>query len=188
MGALGDTLFQAGDLEHALAVYEIAQHPSENVSGQLDQVSLLRVQLQKAAIYLQLDDLDAAEKAVFAIIATQPNEAQAHKLMGDILQRKGSFAAAVNAYQRAEQLAPDAPAIVYALARAYAEADMPDEAITYFEKTAALVPGYAEVHFRWGELLWQQGEAAAARQHFERYLQLAPDGSYAGQAHGYLNP
>ena len=185
---LGDMLFSAGDLEHALIAYEHAQNPSENASGQLDGASLLRVQLQKGEIYLHLGDLAGAERITFGIIATKPNEPRAHKLMGDILQRKGTLSAAVNAYQRAEKLAPNTPAITFALAEVYAEADMPDEAIDYFAKTAELVPGFAEVHFRWGELLWQQGEKATAREHFERYLELAPSGSHAEEAHDYLSP
>ena len=137
---------------------------------------------------MQLGDLSGAERIAFGIIATQPTEPGAHKLMGDVLSSKGSFAAAVNAYQRAEQLAPNSPAITFALAEVFVDADMPDEAIAYFEKTAELVPDFAEVHFRWGELLWQQGEMEAAQEQFERYLEIAPNGSYADSAREYLRP
>jgi len=183
---VGDMLFSAGDLEHALIAYERAQNPTENATVQLDNLSLLRVQLQKGEIYLRLGDLEGAERIAFGLIATQPNEPKAHKLMGDVLKSKAAFSAAVNAYRRAEQLAPNTPAITFALAEAYAESNMPAEAIAYFEKTAELVPGFAEVHFSWGELLWQLGEMATAQEHFARYLELAPDGSRAEQALSYL--
>lgn len=184
---LGDMLYLAGDLEHARIAYERARMPDEQILGQLDGASLQEVQARLGTIYLQLDDLQAAEQVAVGMLATNPNEARGHKLMGDVLRRGGSLAGALGAYKQADILAPNTPAILYPLAQVQAELGNRDEALALYERIASLAPDFAAVHYRWGELLWQGGETGAAREHFRRYLQLAPGGEFASQAEDYLN-
>ncbi len=179
----GDMLLQQGDLEHAVRAYERAQSA---FSGRLDSSSVLRIQVQRAELLIQMGDLQEAKGIAVEILALHPMEPRGQKLMGDILRIEGSLSAALAAYQRADQLMPNTPAIIFALAEVYAEQGGESEALAYFEKTAELAPNFASVHYRWGEFLWGAGEREAAIPHFLRYLMLAPDGDSASKARIYL--
>ncbi|HUG18399.1 MAG TPA: hypothetical protein VMM56_05440 [Planctomycetaceae bacterium] len=57
-----------------------------------------------------------------------------------------------------------------------------------FKKSLELDPDNAATHFDWGQLLESQGDRAAARDHFQRVYQVAPESEYAERLRklGYL--
>jgi tetratricopeptide (TPR) repeat protein len=63
-----------------------------------------------------------------------------------------------------------------------------DEANEAFKKSLELDPDNAATHFNWGQLLEAQGDSRAARDHFQRVYQVAPESEYAESLHkmGYL--
>lgn len=54
-----------------------------------------------------------------------------------------------------------------------------DEANEAFKKSLELDPDNAATHFNWGQLLEAQGDSRAARDHFQRVYQVAPESEYA---------
>lgn len=89
--------------------------------------------------------------------------------------RRGDFAAAVAAYDRALALNPDNARILnwkgYALFRAQAFA----EAIASFERASRLAPEVAEIHYNLALALWKSGRRDDAVQALERAYAAEPD-------------
>jgi tetratricopeptide (TPR) repeat protein len=87
---------------------------------------------------------------------------------------------ALEALARANDLAPDDPLILLALAEVSLRLDRPAEAMEYAAKAASLAPDLPQTHDLTGTILLRQGLPALAAGAFSRAVALAP-----GQA-GYL--
>ncbi|MXU65790.1 M48 family metalloprotease [Oceanomicrobium pacificus] len=79
--------------------------------------------LTRAIAYHRLPDAAKSMAAIDALIDARPDDAYYHELKGQFLLENGKAAAAVTAYRRALDLAPDTPLIMAGLGRALVALD-----------------------------------------------------------------
>src|SRR5213593_2655013 len=108
-------------------------------------------------------------------LALDPNSPIAHSNLGELLDRQGRPAEAIDHFQHALRTKPD-----YALAHnnwgmALKAQGRPAEAIDHFQHALRLKPDFPIAQNNWGTALGQLGEPAAAIDHFQQALRLDPD-------------
>ncbi len=125
-GTTGDTT--AADFWFARAQGKLSaftQNPAwtlRRVRGDTSPVGVMRA----AVAYHRQADATRALQHMQALLAQYPNDAYWHELHGQILLESRQVGPAVAAYQRAVDLAPDAPLILGGLGRALLALDTPD--------------------------------------------------------------
>ena len=93
------------------------QNPSWTLRRTSDDTSAI-AQMRRAVAYHRQPDADRAIATMQALLAANPNDAYLHELLGQILLESRQAAAAVNAYGRAVNLAPNEPLILGGYGRA----------------------------------------------------------------------
>ncbi len=136
----------------------------------------------KAAYELmQQGKLDEAKAAYEAMLAKNPDIAQAHFNLGYIAAQKKDMAAAEAAYKKAIEFLtgvaaqlPEDGKIQYRLGVFYLSAGKYPDAAAAFEKAQQLDPENAEVHYQLGTIYVGQNNVAKAVESLEKYLSLNP--------------
>src|SRR2546425_634684 len=103
-------------------------------------------------------------------LAIDPNSPIAHSNLGELLDRQGRPAEAIDHFQQALRTQPD-----YALARsnwgaALLQQGQPAEAIEHLQQALRVQPDLAEAHANLGLALAQQGKLAEATEHYQQAL------------------
>jgi predicted Zn-dependent protease len=93
------------------------RNPSWTLRRTSDDTSAI-AQMRRAVAYHRQPDADRAIATMQALLAANPNDAYLHELLGQILLESRQAAAAVNAYGRAVNLAPNEPLILGGYGRA----------------------------------------------------------------------
>ncbi|MDH7486604.1 MAG: tetratricopeptide repeat protein [Anaerolineae bacterium] len=142
---LGNELATSEQPQAALRAYGQALQVSTSAGG-LSRSELVLLQVQRAAVYQVLGDLEKAEQAALAAMMTDPSEPLVHKAMGDLLHARGSLAAAQKSYERALALAPGFSALYFNLGQVLWEQGKVEEARERFSRYLELAPTgpYAE--------------------------------------------
>lgn len=91
--------------------------------------------IRQAVAYHRRSQTAQAIGAIDRAIAARPNDPFLHDLKGEILMESRNFAAAVNAYARAVQLAPEEPLILSGYGRALLATGRTQDALGYLEKS-----------------------------------------------------
>ncbi len=143
-GEFGMFLQGYGFLDAAIACYLRAQRLAPDVfewpyflgfsyaaNGQLDQAALsletalvqrpdfLAAQIKLARVYLDLDQLEKAERLYRSAIKNQPDRGEPYFGLGRIAMRRGDTEAAIQSYEKAYELAGHSADLHYALAEAF---------------------------------------------------------------------
>src|SRR3989475_773042 len=103
-------------------------------------------------------------------LAIDPNSPIAHSNLGELLDRQGRPAEAIDHFQQALRTQPD-----FALAHnnwgmALKGQGRPAEAIDHFQQALRLKPDFPIAHANWGPALAQQGKLAEATEHYQQAL------------------
>jgi tetratricopeptide (TPR) repeat protein len=118
--ALGDVLFSAGDVAGAERAF--AEH---------ERASVRDPALRAAASALFEGQLASAEALLRQHLTARPADAEAWRLLGDMLLRQRRFAAAVGAFEQRLAILPDDPAARFGLAAALYNQQKPAEALPH---------------------------------------------------------
>jgi Tfp pilus assembly protein PilF len=103
--------------------------------------------------------------------------------IGNGLRRAGANDAALVAMENAVNTGePATPALLSELALAQRTAGKREQAVATLQKVLAMDEKYATAHYLLGNMLAADRRFADAKQHYERYLKLAPDGEHAARA------
>ncbi len=150
-----------------------------------------QLQLDAAFAWFRRGDQEKAARLINAALASRPDDAQAHNMMGRIFllqdflgvaylkARKVSEAEAL--FTKIQANAEDSAALHLLLGRAYTIANLPEPAIAEFKKAIKLDPKYPRTHgFLGYAYLDHLGEQAypEARAEFEKELKLDPKQYY----------
>ena len=129
---------------------------------------------------------DQAEQAYQKALSLDPTLSNALTNLGNLEYRRDQLDAAENYYRSALACDPEQPEALYNLGFLHFERDEVDEAIGSFRAALDSDPSFADAHFNLAMALDERGERAAALPHWERYLALEPEGSWADIAKKYL--
>ncbi|MFB3905733.1 MAG: tetratricopeptide repeat protein [Acidobacteriota bacterium] len=102
-----------------------------------------------------------------------PNEFSSHFNLASVLQTQDRISEAIEHYQAALSIRPEALAW-NSLGTAWQQLARLKDAAACYEKALSLRPDYPDAHYNLGILLLQAGRAAAAATHFKQVLRARP--------------
>ena len=133
------------------------------------------VRLHRGLAYLAQNKFALAIEDCQQVLSLEPNNAQAHGVLGRVLQCEGQFEEAITACTRAIELGDEHTLVYLARAISYASTDQPTLAVSDCEAVLAMEPNNPLAIQLHGRLLLQNGDLDAAMDAFHRARELAPD-------------
>lgn len=129
----------------------------------------------RAMLAEKMDRLDILERDLRAIIAREPNNAQALNALGYTLaDRTERYKEARGFIEQALKLKPDDYYVLDSMGWVLYRLGKPNEALTYLRRAAELSDD-VEVAAHLGEVLWVTGDQAGAREVWDSALKTTPD-------------
>ncbi|MCH7710356.1 MAG: tetratricopeptide repeat protein [Proteobacteria bacterium] len=116
-----------------------------------------------------------AESICRAILATEPNHAEALHLMGGIAAKSGKVPPAIEFFNRALKAKPGFAKALNNLGKLLLGRGETDRAIDHFEKAIAAEPGSSDAHNNLGRALMHAGRYKDAIAAFERAIAAGPE-------------
>ena len=138
---------------------------------------------------VELEDegrLEAAADVFRAALAAGGPRADVCFQLAELLYRLGDVAAARERYYMAIELDEDFVEARFSLGCVLAETGQPDLAIAAFEGALHFHPDYADAHYHLALALDESGRTDAARRHWRKFEELAPDSLWADEARARL--
>ncbi len=118
---------------------------------------------------------DEAAAVLQQVLASNPNFAEAHNNLGNVLKESGQPAAALKHYQEALRLKPDYLHARSNLGNSLNDLGRTDEAIACYRECLAANPNFAEGHNNLGNALRDKQQFAEAVAAYERAIALRPN-------------
>ena len=115
-----------------------------------------QIALQQAKIYWQLQKWQLTIEACAKALALNQQLAQAHKLMGDALQKTDKKKEAVGYYRQAVLIQPDFAEVYVTLGFLYANQEQWQQAINYYQEALKVDPNLLVAHEHLAEVLFLQ--------------------------------
>ena len=166
-------LLEANLLQDSGYLHQALQVVSQALQRMPDQPGLWYAQ---GAIYEQLKDYPAMEKAMRAVIRLAPDHAQAYNFIGySLVERHSDLAEAQKLLAKALSLDPDNPEILDSVGWLHHVQGDNKQALEYLQKAHTALPDDAEVSAHLGRVLWSLGRFTDARQVWQSALQKHPD-------------
>jgi tetratricopeptide (TPR) repeat protein len=131
--------------------------------------------LRDAALFLEAGKLDEAEPLVRRAIAAAPGNADAHNLLGTILDQRGQTQAAEREYRAALRFNPHSIAARANLGVLLARTGRSDTAAQAFEAVLRAVPDHPQATINLALLYSARGDYGQAVPFFERARRQQPD-------------
>ncbi len=135
--------------------------------------------------------MKAFNDATFAMFQRTPASYRVHELSGEIFEVENRYSDAAAEYRKAIELNPNAPDLHFRLGRAILlQSHSPeslDQAAAEFNSELKLSPEDGACEFQLGQIAQVQGNAAAAKPHFQRAVELSPTFVQALIALGKIN-
>ena len=127
-----------------------------------------RLLYARAMAHIDMDDIDAGERDLRALLALDPDSADALNALGYTLaDRTDRYAEANALIEKAIKIKPDEPAIIDSYGWAQFRLGNLDEAVRLLRLAYEKQPD-SEVAAHLGEVLWVRGERAEARRIWEK--------------------
>ncbi len=153
---LGSALLGQNRFDEAIAAFG-------EVAERLPQVAEAQANLGKAL--KEAGRLEEAAARYEGAVALKPDVPHFHNDLGSVRAAQGLGDAAMEQYRQALSLSPGFADAHYNLGNALKQADRPQDAIGYFRQAVQLKPRFAEAHYNLAQLLFAEGEVAAALAH-----------------------
>ena len=131
-------------------------------------------ELRRAADLLQSGNLDEAEPILHRVLASNPNNADAHNLLGVILDQRGKTAEAEREYRAALRLNSNHVSAMANLGVLLARSKREDEAIKIFESVRRLAPDHPQATINLGLLYAARHDYQRAAEVLTRANELQP--------------
>jgi len=122
--------------------------------------------------------IDMNEEAIIAfkkVIFLNPNYANAHYNMGNILRNLGNYHEAIDAFKKAVFIQPDHAKAYGNMGVALHNQGRLDDAIDAYKKSISLKPDFAETYSNMGNVLLAQGRLDEAIEVLEKSISLNPN-------------
>jgi tetratricopeptide (TPR) repeat protein len=176
--AKADALFNAGQLDEAIAAYRtiMAKTPALSV-----------INLQIAAAYRRKEDVSSALAAYTALIATDPTNEPARIGIATINLDRGDLTAAEEALKPAVSAATPGAELLLTLAEVKVAQGNASEAANWFTKAAAADVAWGKPLYRLGQLSIAKGEKNAAAAFLTKAIAVDPISPEAALAKAALD-
>jgi len=138
--------------------------------------------LQAAALLEDENQLQEASLVYRTTLAAYGPDAEVHFRLAELLYRMGAAEAARERYYAAIEIDEDFVEARANLGCVLYELGDTELAIAAWKGALAYHPDYADVHLHLGRSLDEQTRATEGRQHWEQFLELAPESPWAEQA------
>ena len=129
--------------------------------------------------YLQLGQAEQAEEMLRESVEQQPQSAPLWEMLGMVLAQQQKYEAALEAYQRAAQLAPQAPAVHFGLSELHRLLGNASESMAELRATLQLEPNHVPALNNLAGMELFEGDFLAALRSIKRQLELAPRSAQA---------
>jgi len=143
-------------------------------------------QIAQAKHLLEAGSRDRAIAILREVLHEEPENGDAHLLLGSALALAPERSGALKELQRAVELQPSSALAHFTLGTAQARFGDPEAAKRSFEKTLQLDPGFAQAHVSLAMILAQQKEWPSARDHLIRAIQIQGNTPAAAHSHYVL--
>ncbi|TWU60725.1 Tetratricopeptide repeat protein [Rubripirellula tenax] len=127
-------------------------------------------------------DFETAIDYCHAIIARDGPRADISFQIGELLYRLGEVIAARERYYNAIEVDPDFVEARASLGNVLSETGQIELAVAAFRGALSLHADYADVHYNLARVLDQLERVVESKHHWKRFLELAPDSPWAGEA------
>ncbi|MGB6486496.1 MAG: sulfotransferase [Steroidobacteraceae bacterium] len=117
---------------------------------------------------------EAAERSLTNVLSLAPDEPDAVRLLGMVVQRLGKHAQAIESFRRVLATCPDDSDLRIGLGISLFEQGEADEALTHFRRACELDPDSTSAWFNLGEALGRQAQTNEAVAALRRALELDP--------------
>lgn len=121
-----------------------------------------------------LQQFEAAQQSLLGVLALAPDEAEAIRLLGMVVQRLGNHFKATECFRRVLAVWPEDADLRIGLGIALFEHGEIDEALTHLRLACKLEPASTSAWFNLGEALGRQAHAEEALATLRRALELDP--------------
>ncbi|MGA2506178.1 MAG: tetratricopeptide repeat protein [Chitinispirillaceae bacterium] len=166
---LGNLLYDRKDFSGAVTAFRAALRADPNIKGFFKRYAEL-------VMTLKAPDMEVVSALSAAVRANEANET-IFSTLGDLYQKQGNFALAIEMYQRALQINPQNFDVLSALAACQAKSGKISDAILSYEQATAIKPGSFMEQKALGDLYSQQGKKSQAITAYKKYLDKAPGDS-----------
>ena len=185
-------LGQPGYKELKAALDLRAQGDSEGAVSQLQQAvelrpDLLDVREELASLVYEMGDLSTALEYAEGCLELDAQSLPCLAVAANAAAKVGDNDKAEAFMARYQAANPEDPAVLYNQAVPFINNYDDAQARPLLEQCLDVDPTFANCLFEYGMLLLRTGEMGAAKQHLQRYLEVAPDGKDAGTARETLN-
>jgi len=133
-----------------------------------------RSELELAVHQVNVGDLAGATRRLHALIATDPEVADALHLLGLIAEQRGDLPEGVELIRRAMRVRPNDAVLSNNLAAMLLSLDRAEEAASVIAPALAASPGYAALHYNLGNALRRIGRTAQACEAYRATLRINP--------------
>lgn len=141
---------------------------------------------QEGAELLREGEIDAAIAELEDVVRADSDNEHALYFLGGAHFEKGQFEKAVKAYLEALRVAPGYGGALVGLGHALRMQGRPNEALRVGKQILERDPKDSDGLYLVGLAHYARGEAAAARQHLERFLEGRPELETANEVRGLL--
>lgn len=132
----------------------------------------------RALTAIQMGQFDASEQDFKLIIKLDPKNVEALNALGYTLATETTrYKEALEYIQRALELKPDNPAILDSMGWVQYRLGNKEKALTFLKRALEMMPD-PEIASHLGEVLWENGDQAKARQIWSEALQKTPNSEY----------
>ena len=144
-----------------------------------------------ANIYSRLERHEEAIAHLEAVLDSDEGSWGVHVALGQSYALSEQWEQARQAFQRALDLNPYSPVVLYDIAVFYRHVGDNEFSRRMFESVLKVAPNHVAAHVQLGELMLDgepaEEEASRARELLERAVELAPEGPWAQRAQGVLD-
>jgi glycosyltransferase involved in cell wall biosynthesis len=126
------------------------------------------------AQYIELGNIDNAEKVLKQAIEIDSNRCGAWFNLGVVYAKRGQWIEALEPFVRAIELNPKDADSRYNCGLVLEKIGQTDAAIEQHSEAIALNPDYISAHFSLGNLRWITGNREKAAEHYEKVVKLSP--------------
>ena len=164
-----------GDIEHLSAGAEEWRRMATPFAGRWHASPPGNVDVRDlAAAYTRAHYVADSIPLYRSIVQDEPNNVEAHNLLGASLAIGGDDEAAIHHYRQAVGINPDYVLAQYNLGIALARQGQTAEAVRHLRTTVELTPDYFDAHLQLADQLETQTELAGATTHFREAVRLDP--------------